>query len=163
MVKVVRRATAAFRISVRTTSSRIRALCANRSANWSRAAASGIFAATTEHFCQKASTLLIAGKIPSSGGAVKDVLQIRFGLSQLVDVVAAAVPANRRVWVLTLVQDRNLHLEPFGEEELSRSRRGTLTCGVRVETEDHLATRIVGGDFVCRSVTAVPQVATTGP
>ena len=45
-VMVVRRLTAAFRISARTTSSVIRALWAMRSANWSRAAASGIRAAT---------------------------------------------------------------------------------------------------------------------
>ena len=45
-VTAVRRSTAAFRISARTTSSVIRALCASRSANWSRAAASGIWAAT---------------------------------------------------------------------------------------------------------------------
>ena len=45
-VTTVFRATAALRISERTTSSVIRALWASRSANWSRAAASGMRAAT---------------------------------------------------------------------------------------------------------------------
>jgi hypothetical protein len=46
VVTTVWRLTAALRISARTTSSVILALCAIRSANWSRAAASGIRAAT---------------------------------------------------------------------------------------------------------------------
>ena len=52
-VSVVCRLTAALRISARTTSSVIRALWAIRSANWSRAAASGIQAATGQHLAQK--------------------------------------------------------------------------------------------------------------
>ena len=44
---------AAFRISSRTTDSVIRALCASRSANWSRSAASGMVAATASIFVQK--------------------------------------------------------------------------------------------------------------
>ena len=53
VVTVVWRLTAALRISARTTSSVILALCAIRSANWSRAAASGIRAATVEHLAEK--------------------------------------------------------------------------------------------------------------
>ena len=68
---------AAFRISSRTTDSVIRALCASRSANWSRAAASGIVAATVSISSKK--LLRLSGRLRSTPAAARSSRNSRYG------------------------------------------------------------------------------------
>ncbi len=90
------RSTAALRISARTTSSVIRALCASRSANWSRAAASGIRAATASISVQERPAPLVALQVVPRGGPIEQVLEIRLRLPELLRVRRPAFAAGRR-------------------------------------------------------------------
>ena len=133
----VRRLTAALRISARTTSSVIRALWAIRSANWSRAAASGIRAATVSIRPEELAAAVVLAEIQPGGGLIEQVLQIRPRTAQSFTILRPALPPDERIGIFALVQHHHVDVEPFGDQQLARSGRRPLAGRVRVVAEHH--------------------------
>ena len=132
--------TAAFRTSARTTSSVIRALCAKRSPNWSRAAGSGIRAATASMAVRNWRRPSSFVRSCASGGAVQQILQVRPRVFQQLQVRVPASFLNEAVGILASRQHRHIHLEPFRHQQLARSRRRALAGGVRIEAQESPST-----------------------
>ena len=142
--------TAAFRISARTTSSVIRALCASRSANWSRAAASGIRAATVSIRVRNSRRLSSLWKSCSDGRPVEQVLEIRPGLPQLFLVRGAAVLPDELIGIVPGRQHGHVDLEPLGDQQLRRPGGRPLAGGVGIEAEDDLRRETFQQPRLCR-------------
>ena len=154
--------TAAFRISARTTSSVIRALCASRSANWSRAAASGIRAATVEHL--RSGTPRRPSSVDKScPAAARSSRYSRYGreLPQLLLVRRPAVLPDEVIGIVARRQHRDVDLEALGDEQFRRSGRRALARRVGIEAEDDFRRRNVSAACACAGVSAVPDEATT--
>ena len=134
----VRRATAALRISARTTSSMTPARCASRSANWSRAAASGMRAARVSISDRNARRGW--SRLKSRPSAARSRTNSRYGRDCLsVSAEGRGAPlADARVGVLAGGQQRDVHLQPLGDEQLAGADGRLLPGRVRIEADDGL-------------------------
>ena len=111
--------TAAFLTSARTTSSVIRALCANRSPNWSRAAGSGIRAATASMAvknCRRPSSLFRSWTVAARSSRV---LEIGAGIFQQIEVGVLASFLYDAVGIFASGKHRHIHLETLGHQQLT--------------------------------------------
>ena len=133
---LVCRWTAAFRISARTTSSVIRALWASRSANWSRAAASGIRAATVSICAKNCRRLSSFDRSCPADAAIEQVFEIRPRIAQPLLVRRRPLLRMKVSGSSPVGSMATLTSNPSATSSSRRSRRRALAGGVGVEAED---------------------------